>query len=835
MKKNRIKTVLAASLLAASTLSGNAQDATFFGGYSFDVVVPYLLQAGMYDVVKQTLAARPSVDYNYDFWNAFWIECPGAQPTDYGVYYFRKDIDLASAPSAYKVRITADQRYKLFINGKLVSVGPARSLDAAHWNYATLDLAPYLKAGKNIIGVQTWTMGPHSPESEITLHGGLLIQGEGASTALNTDETWKAIKDEAYTPLEVTVPGFNALDASDRVDMNKTVKGWLDEDDSAVKWEKAKPFNIGLPKYTNSGTGTYDGNHMLIPSILPEMELTDTRIASVRKDGGIKLPQDFLKSRTKVTIPANSTVDMLLDNGVLTNAYPHLFFGKGKDADIKLTFSESLYDDAEGTKKGNRNEVDGKFFKGRTDEVISNGDANQHFTTLSWRTYRYVRLEIETKGEPLEINDIYGTFVGYPFQLKASMDTDNQEIKDILEIGWRTQRLCTIETYFDCPAYEQLMYLGDTRIQALTTLYNSGDDRMVRNYLIQSDLSRDADGITTAHTPLGGKGARQIITPYALSYIYAINDFLRYANDESFVEDLMVGAEQIIRYFQHHQQADGRLYKLPGWSFSDWVYVDGWNNGTAARGADGCSSLMDLQLLYGYQKMAELEEHFGNHGISAKYLQKAQQLQKAINASYWDEGRGLYADRAEKDYFSQHANSLAILCGLVEGDAAKAIARKMLEDKTLAPCSVYYKFYLHEALIKAGLGDEYLSWLDIWRENMAQGLTTWAETSDLVTTRSDCHAWGASPNIEFYRTVLGIDSASACFKTLKIEPHLGDIEKIGGKIPHPQGEISVSYKTTKKGGIKATVALPAGVTGTFVWNGKTVKLNEGTNTFEVKL
>ena len=54
------------------------------------------------------------------------------------------------------------------------------------------------------------------------------------------------------------------------------------------------------------------------------------------------------------------------------------------------------------------------------------------------------------------------------------------------------------ETYMDCPYYEQLQYLGDTRIQALITLFNTGDDTMVRNFLIQSDQSRNAEGCTQA-------------------------------------------------------------------------------------------------------------------------------------------------------------------------------------------------------------------------------------------------------------------------------------------------------------------------------------------------
>ncbi|MEP6952342.1 MAG: hypothetical protein ABI863_23825 [Ginsengibacter sp.] len=47
--------------------------------------------------------------------------------------------------------------------------------------------------------------------------------------------------------------------------------------------------------------------------------------------------------------------------------------------------------------------------------------------------------------------------------------------------------------------------------------------------------------------------------------------------------------------------------------------------------------------------------------------------------------------------------------------------------------------------------------MQIWKDNLANGLTTWAE-GGINGSRSDCHAWGASPNIEFFRTVLGIDT-----------------------------------------------------------------------------
>lgn len=112
------------------------------------------------------------------------------------------------------------------------------------------------------------------------------------------------------------------------------------------------------------------------------------------------------------------------------------------------------------------------------------------------------------------------------------------------------------------------------------------------------------------------------------------------------------------------------------------------------------------------------------------------------------------------------------------------------------------------------------------------GLTTWAETSELNTSRSDCHAWGASPNIEFFRVVLGIDSDAPSFSKVKIEPHLGNLRTIGGEMAHRNGIISVQYNMTNDV-INAEINLPKGLTGRFVWKGKTYALKAGRNTIKM--
>jgi alpha-L-rhamnosidase len=203
------------------------------------------------------------------------------------------------------------------------------------------------------------------------------------------------------------------------------------------------------------------------------------------------------------------------------------------------------------------------------------------------------------------------------------------------------------------------------------------------------------------------------------------------------------------------------------------------------------------------------------------------QLTKTI---YWDSAREEFADTPGKKNFSQHTNILAILTGVVEGDEARKLMEKVLSDQSLTQVTIYFKYYLHLALAKTGLGDRYVDLLDEWRNQLSRGLTTWAESPE--PTRSDCHAWGASPNIEFYRILLGIDSDAPGFKKVKIEPNLGNLKNVRGEIPHPDGKISANYRF-ENGKWNIEIGLPKTVSGYLLWKGKRYDLKEGINTFSL--
>ncbi|RDB05805.1 alpha-L-rhamnosidase-related protein [Runella aurantiaca] len=761
-------------------------------------------------------------------WHAQWITVPTATTDGYGVYMFRKTIDLAAKPSSFKIHVSGDNRYKLFVNEKLVSMGPARG-DIAHWNYETVDIASYLKAGKNIVAAQVWNEGEFKPEAQITYRTGFILQGNtSAEKDINTNNTWLCEKDNSFAPLVFRTRGYYVAGAGEVRNMALSPKNWQSEGFDDKNWQKARPVGGGVPKNILGAFGTMSG-WMLVPSIIPQMELKDERLAKVVSNEGITaLLADFPAKKSEVLIPANSKVNIILDQSYLTNAYPNVEFSGGKAATITLRYAEALFAKSGG--KGNRNETTGKNFVGRADSLVSDGSQNQKFTSLTYRTYRYLQLSIVTQSEAITLNDIYGTFTGYPFKMNAQLSANQPEMDKMLEIGWRTARLCAYETYMDCPYYEQLQYIGDGRIQALVSLYNSGDDRLVKNAINLMDFSRTPEGVTLSRHP---SYTPQFIPTFSLWYIGMLQDYARYGADVEFVKSKISGTRQILAYFKSYQQADGRLKNTPQWMFTDWVdNQKEWRAGAGPMSANGTSAVLDFQLLWAYQVAADLETKLGNLVFAAQYQKEIATLKNTIRAKYWDATKKLFADREEKDEFSQHTNSLAILTGLASSEEAKQIAQSLLTNNQLAPASIYFKYYLHQALIKAGKGNDYLKWLDKWRENIQMGLTTWAETSDVDKTRSDCHAWGSSPNIEFYRTILGVDSDGLAFSKVKITPHLGQMTDINGTMPHPKGSISASYKL-ENGKWKIQIELPKTITGNLVWKGKTLALKEGMNLFNI--
>src|SRR5690606_34824111 len=104
-------------------------------------------------------------------WDASWITHPHTSGTTYGVYHFRKPFDLPVVPERFVVNVSGDNRYILYVNGKIVSRGPARG-DREHWYFETLDISPFLRVGENVVAAVVWNFGQWMPNAQISLMTG---------------------------------------------------------------------------------------------------------------------------------------------------------------------------------------------------------------------------------------------------------------------------------------------------------------------------------------------------------------------------------------------------------------------------------------------------------------------------------------------------------------------------------------------------------------------------------------------------------------------------------------------------------------------------------------
>ena len=753
-------------------------------------------------------------------WKAAWISCPAVPQKDYGVYHFRKEFTLQEGPGRFVVHVTGDNRYRLFVNGTYVCNGPARG-DLTNWYFETLDIAPYLKAGRNVIAAEVWNMGTLAPVAQISNQTGFLLQGDGpAEAVVNTDRSWKVALDSAYTPCSVDngsrLRSYMVVGPGDRVDAARHPWGWETPGYDDSRWATAVTVTNGVVH----GYGT-DNLWTLKPRSIPLMREQREELELVRRVSGLAMKTPFRIGKAGIHVPANSKVSILLDREHLTVAYPEITLSGGKGSSVTLTYAEALFDPQR--QKGNRNEIEGKEIIGNYDIFLPDGAAGRRFRPLWFRTYRFVQIDIATAAQPLQVDGIHGMATGYPFEVKAEFDSDDRSLRQIWDIGWRTAQLCAGETYFDCPYYEQLQYEGDTRIQSLISLYVTGDDRLMRKAILDFDHSRVPEGLTQGRYP---SNRLQVIPPFSLFWVSMIHDFWMHRRDDAFISGLLQPVSGVLHWFEQRIDTSlGMLGPLTWWNFVDWDRS--FRSGTPDGATDGHSSIVSLQFAYTLRQAAELFEHYGRIGEATRYRSLAERICRSTYRACFDTDRGVIANTPLRNTYSQHASIIGVLSGAVPAHERAAVMGKVLTDTSLSQATFYYRFYLTRALNMAGLSNLYYRQLAPWRGMIANGLTTFAENPD--PTRSDCHAWSSSPNYDFLATLCGITPASPGFATVRIEPSLGELSRVSGRMPHPAGEIRVSVDRTAGGGCRAVVSLPPGIHGSFVWDGRPIVLEPGEN------
>ena len=733
-----------------------------------------------------------------------WIWLPDYQETmrDAPIFVcFRKSISIAHLPGELKLKISADTRYKLYVNGCFVEYGPARG-DRDVWFADEVDIAPWLRTGENVVAAEVlrypiaFRLGNFGMARTTT--PGLYIE-DLSGGHLTTDQDWKCtVSPERKIRQELR--GVDPLLLTEEWTSVPAMRGWTEPEYDDRNWVNAQAYNT-FQITASSCPGD------LSPRPIPFMKKINRYFSGLvpKYTEKERIAWDaMLMGKGTISIPGNSQMVVEIDAGEETTGFLSLCVNGGAGATVKILCAECYYQDSACTlaggmiyKKGDRTDVNG-ILRGTMDCCHFIGNGSESVWESWWyRTFRYVQLSIETKDQPLEIKRFTYQLTGYPLNAETTAWASDPDFDGIWDISLRTLCRCMQETYIDCPFYEQLQYIMDARSEALYTYSVSGDDRLARQALDSFMRSQRSDGLLNACYPYGGVN---VIPSFSIYYILMLHDHMMYFGDRTLIHAHLGTVDKILHYFDSHLDARGMVGKIGGllseryWSFIDWATVWKETLGVPPAGLKGPLTMESMLYIYGLQHAAQLCDYVGRYDTAEEYRTRAARVQMALN-SFCRGASGFYQDGPSINEYSQHAQVFAVLTGTVSREEGRALLMHTLEKpKKFAQCTVASMFYLFRALEKVGAYEKTEHLWDFWRGMLNDHLTTCVEND--TDARSDCHAWGSLILYELPSVILGVRPAAPGYEKFYVEPTPGYLIQASGKVRTPWGIVCVDWKKT---------------------------------------
>ncbi|WP_308635494.1 alpha-L-rhamnosidase-related protein [Paenibacillus silvisoli] len=799
-------------------------------------------------------------------WQAKWIWVPEnegeADAANADIVYFRRSFHVPEgAACRLTVDVSADSRYRLFLNGESVSFGPCKG-DGATYYYETIDLTDRLRTGLNVLAAKVVHFpyatnsgrAVSSPASvwrsdrgAFLLNGELLGAGGSVVESLHTGGTggdnsgsWRSLRDRSVRYQKEKFTLF--VGGAEQVVGALVPHGWEScaYDDSA--WLAAVTISE-----THDGMWGAQMPWQLTARTIPALYESERTFERVMRSGGIRGGDgcdgsDDDSGGGSVTVsgeapdraadeaaggaggvdlagrvvPPGETHWFELDAGSLSTGYLQLWLAGGSGAEVRLLCSECYeYPMEPGGRrdKGVRDEwKEGKSLYGPVDVYtvagVGEADRPEYYEPFWFRGFRFVRLEVTALSEPLTLIGFTYRDTGYPLEVTGHFACSDDSFRPLWDISLNTLARCMHETYEDTPYYEQMQYTMDTRLQILYTYMVSGDDRLARKAMYDFHSSLLPSGLLQARYP---SVIPQVITGFSFFWILMVHDHYLHFADAALVARYRPTIDAILEWFGRRVGADGLVGQLPEsyWQMIDWV--EEWKALYGAPPASRVGPLTVINLMYAdaLNRAADLNASTGRSCVAAEYWERADRVNAAVRASCFDAERGLFRDGPFVEQYSQHPQIWAVLSGAVTGEEAVELMRTMLADSGLPKASIAYVHFLFRALSQTGLYDRTASLWDIWREQVELHLTAWVE--DPVWQRSDCHGWGAAPLYEFPAEILGITPEEPGFARIAVTPRPGTLRWASGTVPTPAGMVGVSWRYDDNGAFCLRIDAPPSV------------------------
>ncbi len=421
----------------------------------------------------------------------------------------------------------------------------------------------------------------------------------------------------------------------------------------------------------------------------------------------------------------------------------------------------------------------------------------QTYKSIIRRGFRYLLLAVHNISSTTELKDVRVFMSTYPRELKGSFSCSDLLLNRIWEMSAYTLMLCSEDTFTDCPAYEQALWVGDVNIEALVHYTTIGSTDIVEKSLKLAAESLGRVPIVNSQVPSAWEGMP--IPNWSCLWALSCWNHYLFTGDKEFVADIYPYLKRQAKYIDANRSDNplGLFQLVNAWHFIDWERLDD-------KGENLCITHENCLAVAALNATADLANALSITRDSRYWRTVADELSKTINKLLWDESIAAYVDCIKYDgslsnTISQPTNAIVIFTNVADKDRATKLIPRLLQkpENWVGYETPMLLSFICEILANNNMHLEMLSLIrKNWGIMLDKGATTAWETfikeQNRLWTRSWCHGWSSFPAYLLSSYILGIRPTEPGCKKVLIAPKLDDLTWITGNFPTPYGEIILS-------------------------------------------
>ncbi len=796
---------------------------------------------------------QPELGTPVDLSPAHWIWLPSERTLANTFALFRREIEVVGQPVSARGWVSADSRYRLWVNGRRVQWGPA-PCDPRRLDVDPVDITSLLVPGTNAIAAEVLFYG----HGEGTWPGGKpgflfalqVEEADGGVQQIVSDGQWQVHLDRAHPPGQHKRWYLRAL--QEELDARLRPDGW-NQPGFTPGEEWLGPLVLGggadhpaaaspYHEYLTDG-GVDRATSALVVREVPLVRETARPVLRLLQSGRIRWrrhPDDWFQFRIpnsfelvdgSVAFPSGDgawTLDPAQGEGVWALfelpeqmvGFPFFTIEAPEGTIVEVLVQESHSED-------NPPWLDTHFYSWSR-FVCREGE--NRFELFDYESLRFLQIHVREAAGPVLVRDVGVRRRSYDWPRPPHFNCDEPALQRLFEASFNTLVNAAQETIVNGMGRERQQYSGDVAHMLHAARLVCGDWDLARRYQHTYALGQTHEGYFLDCWPAWDRlnriaqrevGATQWgpLLDHGVTFIYDVWRHYDETGQEDIARELYPQLARFARYLLDHLGRD-KLLPVEGWGVPA-VWMDNADCFQRQRHKQCAFNLFTAGVFR--RALVPLAELVGDAQDARRFRLAADALVKATVRHFWSTKRSLFVSNLRwltEEGGGVRLDDRSLATALLFGqcpqrkteDAVAALAEPSMELGLSFPANAHWRL---QALARYGRIDVVLRELRYrWAAlpSVVQNNTIsehWEPRPD--TTDQWSHA-AVSPLFLLFMDIAGIRPREAGFRRVVVRPQLGDLPAL--ELTLHTGLGPIGFQSQPEGeGHRVWLTLPADCEG----------------------